>query len=203
MNRWYVVLCEDVQAFTFIRRVLIETGANARNISKVPYPDNRFHAHGAGSPRQVEGYMVYACGSQHVQMNFPSELKAIRAQHAKRKAALVVHTDVDNATAGGTTVQQRRSKLDAECATAKVPPTTAADPVAFLIARREVETWIHFLTSGTTVNEHTQYPKLHGCEADCQPAAAAFADYARAPSTIPGQVPPSLSIAIQQLAGVI
>jgi hypothetical protein len=46
MNRFYTVLCEDLQAFVFVRHALIRAGADRRNIFKHPFPDSRFHASG-------------------------------------------------------------------------------------------------------------------------------------------------------------
>lgn len=191
MNRFYTVLCEDLQAFVFVRRALISSGAEPRNVFPHPYPDSRFHAEGGGSPRMVDGYTVYACGSQHVRMNFPHALANVRVQHAKRQAALIVHIDVDNANPAGRTVRDRLEELDAACAAPGVPIRGPADPVAILVPRREIETWIHFYLLGPPVDEHTPYAKLSGREADCQPAAEAFARDARAQNA-PGHAPPSL-----------
>jgi len=203
MSRFFTVLCEDIQARVFIYRALLHLGVSARNIRVRPYPDNRFHAAGKRSPRRVDGYEVYACGSQHVRMNFPGELAEVRAQSAKnRDAALLVHIDVDNETANGRTVQDRQRELDDECVNAGVPKRTASDPVACLIPRRAIETWIELLMKGAPVDEHTSYPKLTQREADAEPAAAAFAAHARG-KTVPPHAPPSLTTGLSELRRVV
>jgi hypothetical protein len=201
MNRFYTVLCEDLQAFVFVRHALIRAGADRRNIFKHPFPDSRFHASGGSSPRTVEGYEVYACGSQHVRMNFPVALARVRVQHAKRQAGLVVHTDVDNATANGRTVHDRLRELDTACTDARISVRSAYDPVAILVPRREIETWIQFLLGGRPIDEHTAYAKLTGREAECQPAAEKFADHVHA-RTLPQESPPSLANGLHEFVRV-
>jgi hypothetical protein len=68
VSRFYVVLCEDLQARVFIYRALKRLGAGPRDVRVRPYPDSRFHAGGEASPREIDGYKVYANGSQHVLM---------------------------------------------------------------------------------------------------------------------------------------
>src|SRR5580700_3018151 len=157
MRRYYTVLCEDLQAGVFVRRALLATGAGSRDIRIRPYPDSRFNRAGGG-PRRVDGYMVYACGSQHVRENYPGELAEVRRQRRRgRDVALVVEIDVDNTTPGGRTVQDRHRELDDACARAEppVPVRTPDDPVAWLVPRRAIETWIHFFLVGPPVDEHT------------------------------------------------
>ncbi len=203
MSRFFTVLCEDLQARVFIYRALRHLGVHARNIRVRPYPDNRFHAAGKGSPRLFDKYVVYACGSQHVQKNFPKELAEVRAQSAKnRDVALVTHIDVDNETAAGRTVQDRQREFDQECLEAGVPKRAASDPVALLIPRRAVETWIEFFLKGQPINEHTAYPKLTEHEADAGPAASAFAVHARA-KTIPAHTPPSLVAGLNEFGRIV
>ncbi len=142
MRRSYTVLCEDLQAWVFVYRALLECGAERRDIRHRPYPDNRFHAAGGGSPRPVDGYTVHACGSQHVRENFPAELALLRkVQRMGRNVGLVVHIDADNGT-----FQDRHRELDAACASAQppVPKPQGDDPVALLVPRRALETWIRF-----------------------------------------------------------
>lgn len=202
MSRFYVVLCEDLQSRVFIYRVLRELGVDPHNIRIQPYPDNRVHSVGGGSPRRVKGYLVYACGAQHILMNYPAELAEIRTQSAKRDAALVVHIDVDNATPDGRTMQDRRSELDDACASKGVPKRTEKDPVALLVPRREMETWIHFFLQGPPIVEHVSYPKLTGHEADAEPAAIAFARHAKT-KTVPLDAIPSLVDGLAELRRVI
>ena len=197
MIRYYTILCEDLQAYVFLHRALVQSGANGRNIYKQPFPDARGSNH-----RTVDGYLVYACGSQHVRMNFPQALAKLRVQNAKRRAALVVHIDVDNESADGRTVGDRVRELNDACRSVNVPDRRQDDPVALMIPRRNIETWIHFFLSGPPVNEWLEYPRLRGHEADCQPAAEAFADHARA-RIQPPDAPASLIVGLEEFARVL
>jgi hypothetical protein len=205
MRRYYTVLCEDLQAAVFVRRVLLSCGVQPRDIRLRPYPDNRFNAMGGGSPRRIDGYMVYSCGSQHVRENFAGELLSMRTQqNMGRDVALVVHIDVDNDTQAGRTVQDRQRELDHACTGAQppVPVRTREESVAWLIPRRAIETWIHLFLSGGPVDESTSYPHMTGHEADTGPAASEFARHARA-GTSPPHAPPSLVLGLDELRRVI
>ncbi len=205
MRRYYTILCEDLQGWVFAYRALLELGIERRDIYRRPFPDNRFHASGGGSPRPVDGYVVHACGSQHVRENFAGELALVRKQRRMgRDAALVVHVDVDNKTADGRSVQDRHRELDGACAGAEppVPKREEGERVACLVPRRAIETWIRFFVSGAPVDEHTEYPHLTGHEADAEPAAIAFARHARAGTTPPG-APPSLARGLVELRRVM
>jgi hypothetical protein len=46
MRRYYIVLCEDLQAWVFVRRALLAVGAAPRDIRCQPYPDNLFFIQG-------------------------------------------------------------------------------------------------------------------------------------------------------------
>jgi hypothetical protein len=204
MRRYYTVLCEDLQAWVFVYRALLEIGVERRDIRRIPFPDNRFHATGGG-PRRVEGYMVYPCGSQHVRESFAGELAVLRRQQRKgRDVALVVHVDVDNTTADGRSVQDRHRELDGACALAQppVPRREEGDQVAWIVPRRAIETWIHLFLSGAPVDEHTEYRHLTGHEADAEPAAISFARHASA-GTIPPMAPPSLVQGLRELRRVL
>lgn len=196
MSRYYVVLCEDLMAQVFIRRALRSVGVGAHDIRLLRY---------AGQPASgtsEDGFRVYACGAQHVRENFAAQLGAIRSRAAKRTSALVVHIDVDNTTPNGRSVADRRNELHGVCNPAVVPPPASGDPVALLIARRAIETWIEALMNGTAVNEHDEYARYDDHEADAAPAAEAFASHARA-GTVPAGAPPSLIAGLGELARVL
>lgn len=203
MNRYFVVLCEDLQGWCFIYRALIEAGASRRNIFRHPFPDSRFHATRGGSLRFVEGYQVYACGAQHVLMNYAGQLAAVRTRSARRDTALVVHIDVDNATPAGRTVADRHRELNDACIREHVPGRTETERVGWLVPRREIETWIHFLRrENVPVDEHTSYPKLTDHEGDAEPAAVSFSQHTKA-GTTPVGTPPSLGTGMAEFRRVI
>lgn len=199
------MLCEDLQAWVFVYRALLAAGAEPRDIRRRPYPDSRFNAAGGGSPRLVEGYQVYACGSQHVRENFPRELALLRKQQRMgRDVALVVHVDVDNETASGRSAADRLRELDRASASAEppVPAPIAGDRLARLVPRRALETWIKLFIDGPPVDEHTAYPHLTGHEGDAAPAAEAFVAHARE-NTAPALVPPSMMTGFDEMMRVI
>ena len=194
----YVVLCEDLQAYVFVHRALKKVGIHHRDIRKRPFPDSTFHQSGGHGARQVDRYDVYACGSQHVTMNVARELEELRSGPAGRKS-LIVLIDVDNTTSGGRTVAERKAELDVACRDAGVACRAAGERAAFLGPRRNIETWIANLDTAQPVNEAVEYSKLTGREADCAPAAEAFAEHARL-RTQPPNACPSLLDGLQEFA---
>ena len=67
------------------------------------------------------------------------------------------------------------------------------------VPKRNIETWIHYL-QGMPVNEVDACPRLTGRESDCKRVVEALADSRRNP--LPGDAPPSLRIACDELARV-
>lgn len=189
------VLCEDLQAWSFCRHALIEMGFQSREIYRVPYPGDVFRS-GEGGLHARGGYVVHACGSQHVRETYPIELAALRRLH--RRAALLVHIDVDNSRAKDRTVDERVDELHRACDRGDVPRRVAGEAVALLVPRRNIETWIHFYRVGPPVDEYDAYPKLKGREAEAAPAARRFARDARAGDE-PEGAPDSLLRGLREL----
>jgi len=162
------VLCEDLQAWVFVRRMLITLGYESHRIRVLPYP-----ADGRGS------------GEQHVRERYADELGRHRSRAARTRAALVVHVDADRVT-----VQERHAALDLTLHQKGVAPRSAQDMVAILVPKRAIETWIHFLLDGPPVDEQTSYEK-YAYPSDAWPAADAFATHVRA-RTEPASAPASL-----------
>lgn len=109
-----VVLCEDQRHLRTVRRFLIKLGFEDRKIRPLPA------SAGKGS------------AEQYVRETYLTELQALRRQlRMGRHAALVVVTDCDNLG-----VVDRRRQLDA------VAQRNAAEPVAFLLPKWSIETWI-------------------------------------------------------------
>jgi hypothetical protein len=75
----FVILCEDLQAQTFVYRALVHAGANRRRIRK------------ADLPSQSRG----GSGEAHVVKNYPLEVRAFRSMAARSSAGLAVHVDAD------------------------------------------------------------------------------------------------------------
>jgi hypothetical protein len=176
-----VVLCEDLQAQVFVRRVLLALGYDGHRIRVVPYP-----ADGRGS------------GEQHVRERYPSELAQHRRRAARTRAVLAVHTDADRFT-----VAARFAALADELREKGVPQRAAEEPVAILVPKWNIETWIHFFLDGPPVDEDkSDYAKYTGHEADAAPSAEQFAAHARA-RTVPHQAPPSLEIGLEEARRVV
>ena len=127
-----VLLCEDAATNTFVRRFLRRRQFKARDITTLPIP------HGSQS------------GEQWVRQKYPSELKAIRS---RQDAFLIVVIDADTHT-----TQARRSQLDGECNTQKVPARKTEEPVLIVVPRRNIETWFAYL-DGESVDEKKEYPR--------------------------------------------
>jgi hypothetical protein len=141
----YTILCEDAQSQCFIRHFLHERHIKRHDIRELPVPGNR------------------GCGEQWVRERYPAELENLR----KHPVNLIVCTDADTGS-----VVARVKRLDGECVKCGVAPRTSSDTAAYIIPKRNIETWIAFL-NGQPVNENTNYgpPKHAADKRRCAPAA--------------------------------
>ena len=160
-----VLLCEDSQTESFVRRFLWHRNFRRRDILTRPLP------HGKQS------------GEQWVRTQFPKELKAIRA---KQQAYLVVVIDADTRTTTNTL-----DRLDAECRAQKVTPRSSDEPVVVAVPKRNIETWLAFLKTGQQVDEQQQYPRLPSVR-DCRPLADELFRMCQEEQLTPAAAPPSL-----------
>ncbi|MCK6520276.1 hypothetical protein L6R49_02440 [Myxococcota bacterium] len=117
----WILLGEDKQAVTFLRRLVVAMGANARRVIELP----------------VAATTTGACGSQYVVARYARELPAFRANAARMSTKLLVHIDADDRT-----VLQRQRELAQACADAGLPPRGPNEAIALLIPKRNLETWI-------------------------------------------------------------
>lgn len=173
-----VVLCEDLQSWVFLRRVLIEQGAAGRDIR---------------ANRQTPGV---AGGADRVRQQYAPEVQAQRRRNASRAAALVVHIDADRFS-----VLERANELAAVLAASGAAPRAPAERIAHAIPRRNIETWIAFGLGQTPVDETEEYRKLSGCEADYAPASKRFATDIASGADRAG-APPSWNVAIAEMRRV-
>jgi hypothetical protein len=141
------VCCEDLQQRCFVHRYLTRKGVNARRI--------RFRQCPAGDAKQF------------VRRNHVVEVQAMRARPHLR-AGVISMLDADNAS-----VEDRKVELDQALQREMFEPRQAAERIAVLVPRRNIETWIHALM-GKAVDETTVYPRLRGAESSCQPAVDQF-----------------------------
>lgn len=199
-----LVLCEDAQARVFILDALEAVDpALVSRARVIPCPGQVFRE-GEGGSRAVQGWTIFSCGSQHVRENYPKLVEQRRSQEGRLRTMgcrLVVHIDVDNVGPAGRTVNDRIIELRDACARASIRPPDPTEPVAHLVPRRNIETWIRFLLQGPPVDEHTDYGHLPR-ESDASPAAAKFGEHA-ARGTFPADAPPSLVTGLAELRKVL
>lgn len=167
-----VLLCEDSQTNSFVRRFLKRRHFGHRDITTLPLPD------GSGS------------GEQWVRERYPDQLRAIRGRQA---AYLIVVTDADTRSSGAI-----RAGLDAHCREKHVPPRVANDPVIMAVPRRNIETWFAYL-DGNEVDEASTYPKL-ARERDCDRHAQRLHAMCHEEQRLVEPSPPSLAEACQEYA---
>ena len=159
-----VLLCEDSQTDSFVRRFLKRRHFTARDIATLPLPA------GTGS------------GEQWVRERYPSELRAIRG---RQRAYLIVVTDADVQTTA-----TRRARLNEECVQENVPVRTDDDPVVVAVPRRNIETWLAYL-DGNEVDETTNYPPLQR-ERECRRHARRLYEMCHEQQALDEPAPPSL-----------
>lgn len=135
-----VLLCEDNQTDSFVRRFLKRRNFRHRDIETRPL------SHGSQS------------AEQWVREQYPTQLQAVRAKHG---ATLLVVVDADNFT-----TDQRRKQLENQCEKERIPGRKREDPVVVMAPRRNIETWFAYL-DGENADERHQYPKL-AKESDCE-----------------------------------
>jgi len=163
-----IVLCEDRQHWVFAYRFLTQSGVHGRRIRPRVSPS------GQGS------------GEQYVREQYPIEVAEQRKRAARLNSALIVIQDCDL-----TTLEVRRATL--EQSAARGPN----DRIALLFPKRNIETWIHFLTDRDAVNEVDSYPKLRGRESDCHRASDRLA--AKNEYRLSADVPSSLRAACPEI----
>lgn len=139
-----IILCEDTQQECFVRRFLFKTsGIEGKKLRVVKNPS------GKGSREQF------------VRKEFPNQLIALRKRQAKTDLIVVIDADISN-------VSSIKSKLNSACLNLNIPQRNERERVAFIIPKRNIETWINYL-DGKITNEESAYPKLQ-IEADCKAA---------------------------------
>lgn len=162
-----VILCEDQQQESFIRRFLMLRNCTMRElyIRKSPL--------GRGSAEQF------------VREEFPRELTAYRSQSRRRATCLIVCTDADSLS-----VEERMKSFTKTCMDAGVPFRRTGEHVCFLVPKRNIETWLAYLR-GERIDEQTAYSKYR-CPSDCQRDVERLDEMCRQQELRPG-APPSLS----------
>jgi hypothetical protein len=138
-----VVLCEDTQHETFVRRFLKGKGWATRQIRTERAPAGRGSA------------------EQWVRERLPIELRAYRQRSTHARTYLIVVLDADTGTVAG-----HVDELEQACRQDGLDPRGADERVLFVIPRRNIETWLAYLR-GEPVDEDTTYPRYES-EGDCR-----------------------------------
>ncbi len=169
-----IVLVEDRLQQTFVRRYLGRLGdRRVRDIRFVPLPGSR------------------GCGEQYVRERYAAEVRACRLRAAR--TALVVAIDADTVPAERRTEQLRQALDDA-----RQPVRADGEPIAHLIPKRNIETWILCL-NGNDVDEETDYSGEHGIDQEVTTAAETFYNWSRTNVTPPPHCVTSLRTAIPEV----
>ena len=149
-----VLLCEDRQHETFVRRFLLRHGWNLRDFRVELSP------HGRGSAEQF------------VREQFPRELQAIRAK-GDENVRLIVMIDGDDKG-----VNIRRDTLNAACEAQSITAPGATDKVLICVPTWNIETWFAFLDGHEVDESVSDYPRL-ARERDCAVYAERLAEICR------------------------
>jgi hypothetical protein len=136
-----ILLVEDLRTELLLRRYLQRLGQDSGKVRALRIPD------GKGS------------GEQFVRVRYATEVRALRAAHAK--TCLIAAIDADT----GTTAQ-RRQQLERALRDAREPARDARERILNLIPKRNVETWILCLDS-IAVDEVKDYRRSSGSQAGC------------------------------------
>jgi hypothetical protein len=102
----------------------------------------------------------------------------------------------------GNSVAARVNRLTQALVTAGMPLRGEEERIAYLIPKRNIETWIHFYLDGPPIDEIAEYAKYSGHESDCAPAAESFSDDA-ARNTVPPGAPLSLEAGLSEFRRVL
>lgn len=139
-----VVLCEDDQHETFIRRFLKQTRRNDHLLRVEKLQRN------GGS------------GQAFVRRRFPLEL----AEHRRRPVSQVLIVMVDGDERG---VAARMNELESACRKLRPPVKFPEDGVFVVVPTWRIETWLAYLEGEAVDESRRDYPRLRGHESDCAP----------------------------------
>ncbi len=160
-----VVRCEDLQHQVFLYRFLIEKGVTPRRIDIQHCPKAR-------------GDAIHWVKTEHV-----CEIAQLRKRPHLLKGVVTV-ADADKLT-----VEDRKNQFDAALVADGQRPRQPNEPIAVVIPRRQIETWILHLR-GEVIDETREYPHFRGNERSCAAEVKRFAD--RCPGSMSKDDPPSL-----------
>ena len=168
-------MCEDRQQEVFARTFLENCGITAYRVN-ITRPG-------------------YGSGEQYVRENYPEEVRLFRGKFpAQPNTCLVVLIDADVLE-----VTECLNKLKMALRKSGMSERMPKERIAVFIPKRNIETWIHFLM-GESVNEEEEFRK-NKKESICKPFVENLAHNRK--NTLPGNAPPSMLIACQELSRIL
>jgi hypothetical protein len=168
-----VILCEDRQQEVFARHFLKKRGfTGIFRVEVCP----------AGSQS----------GEQYVRTQYPVEVKTYRQNRNRISIGLVVLIDADNCT-----VKERLKQLDKILEEQSLPLRQQDEAMSVFVPKRNIETWIHHLIQGESVDEEKSYAKFSKA-GDCKPYAEVLANQCQT-QALPQTVPQSIQAACGEI----
>ncbi len=143
-NVHFVLLCEDTQHDTFVRRFLDKLGWSTRRLRVVKAPPGR------------------GAAEQFVREHFPVELSSYRSRRGQVGQALLVMLDGDDRG-----VKTRLDTLVEACRSKQIQPREDGDRVAIFVPTWRIETWFAYLDGESIDEGRDDYPRLRRPR-DCQ-----------------------------------
>lgn len=168
-----IVLCEDNRHESFVRRYLKKRGIPGPRIHVIHYPEGG------------------QCGEQFVRENFAKQVRAIRSKSQRMNVGLIAVIDADMLPCAN-----RVRQLDKALQETKQKVRRRDEPIAVLVPKRHIETWIRCLC-GHAVNESDSFRRSVGNK-DIKPAVDEFLRCC--PHDVPPAWPPSLKTGCTELA---
>ena len=143
-NVQLVLLCEDRQHETFVRRFLRRSGWSTRRLRVEMAPPGQ------------------GAAEQFVRNRFPVELSSYRSKRHQVDQALIVVLDGDNQG-----VEARVDGLAQACQSKGISPRGQDERVAILVPTWRIETWLAYLDGKAVEEGRKDYPRL-ARPSDCQ-----------------------------------
>lgn len=169
-----VVLCEGRKDYQFAYKCLVACGWRWYQITANISPSGKQSAF------------------TYVLNHYPAEVHANR-NGKKKERALFVLIDADEEPEG-----RRERNLASRLDAARLKPRQAGERIALWVPRRQLETWVYFLTHGEA-DEATDYKEEHRVkEREYMPAAERFAKLLKERRSLSTKAVPSLKKAVAE-----